>query len=145
MAASSTFQSAFVEKLVVRLLEQLAGNSKWRSQQPDLQPGMLVLLRDNNLPPMSWRLAIISKMFPSSNGHIRVVTPVPTAPGTNPVPCTMGTAIIRGARVRGVALNSHPHLAPMLRMILAVPLLRSLPALHVTGRPLPLFCIFWRY
>jgi hypothetical protein len=28
--------------------------SKWCSQQPDLQPGMPVLLREDNLPPMSW-------------------------------------------------------------------------------------------
>ena len=47
--------------------------SKWRSQQPDLQPGMLVLLREDNLPPMSWRLAIISETFSGSGGHVRVV------------------------------------------------------------------------
>ena len=41
--------------------------------QPELQPGMLVLLREDNLPPMSCRLAIISETFPGSDGHIRVV------------------------------------------------------------------------
>ena len=35
---------------------------------------MLVLLREDNLPPMSWRLAIISETFPGSDGHTRVVT-----------------------------------------------------------------------
>ena len=47
--------------------------SKWRSQQPDLQPGMLVLLQEDNLPPMSWRLAVINEIFPGSDGHVRVV------------------------------------------------------------------------
>jgi len=42
--------------------------------QPELQPGMLVLLREDNLPPMSWRLAIISETFPGSDGQVRVVT-----------------------------------------------------------------------
>jgi len=51
----------------------LQQRSKWHSQQPDLQPGMLVLLREDNLPPMSWRLAIISETFSGSGGHVRVV------------------------------------------------------------------------
>ena len=69
MAASTTLQSAVVEKAVIRLLEQLA------TTQQMVQPatGMLVLLQDN-LPPMSWRLGIISEMFPGSDGYVRVVT-----------------------------------------------------------------------
>ena len=55
-------------------MNSLQQRSKWRTQQPDLQPGMLVLLREDNLPPMSWRLAIISETFPVSDGHVRVVT-----------------------------------------------------------------------
>jgi hypothetical protein len=55
-------------------LNTLQQRTKWRKQQPDLQPGMLVLLREDNLPPMSWRLAIISESFPGSDGHVRVVT-----------------------------------------------------------------------
>ena len=35
---------------------------------------MLVLLREDSLPPMSWRLAIISETFPGSDGQVRVVT-----------------------------------------------------------------------
>jgi hypothetical protein len=35
---------------------------------------MLVLLQEDNLPPMSWRPAVISEIFPGSDGHIRVVT-----------------------------------------------------------------------
>jgi hypothetical protein len=53
-------------------LNSLQQRSKWRSKQPDLKPGMLVLLREDNLPPLSWRLAIISETFPGSDGHVRV-------------------------------------------------------------------------
>ena len=36
---------------------------------------MLVLLQEDNLPPMSWRLAVINETFPGSGsgGHVRVV------------------------------------------------------------------------
>jgi hypothetical protein len=55
-------------------LNSLQQRTKSRRQQPDLQPGMLVLLREDNLPPMSWKLAIISETFPGPDGHVRVVT-----------------------------------------------------------------------
>ena len=54
-------------------LNNLQQRSKWRRQQPDLQPGMLVLIRENNLPPMSRILAVIIETFPGSDGHVRVV------------------------------------------------------------------------
>ena len=54
-------------------LNSLQQRCKWRSQQPDLQPGMLVLLREDNLPPMSWRLAVISETFPGLDGDVTVV------------------------------------------------------------------------
>jgi len=35
---------------------------------------MLVLLREGNLPPMSWRLAVISETLTGSDGDVRIVT-----------------------------------------------------------------------
>jgi len=35
---------------------------------------MQVLLREDNLPPMSWKLATISETFPGADGHVRVAT-----------------------------------------------------------------------
>ena len=55
-------------------LNSLQQRSKWRNKQPNLQPGMLVLLREDNLPPMSWRLAIIIETFPGADGQVRVAT-----------------------------------------------------------------------
>ena len=55
-------------------LNNLQQRIKWRRQQPDVQPGMLVLLGEDSLPPTSWRLAIISETFAGSDGPVRVVT-----------------------------------------------------------------------
>jgi hypothetical protein len=55
-------------------LNNLQQRSKWRTQQTDLQPGMLLLIRDDNLPPMSWKLATVTETFPGLDGHVRVVT-----------------------------------------------------------------------
>jgi hypothetical protein len=55
-------------------LNSLQQRSKWRNKQPHLQPGMFVLLREDNVPPMSWKLAIIIEIFPGPVGHVRVVT-----------------------------------------------------------------------
>ena len=52
-------------------LNSLQQPSKWRSKQPDLQRGLLVLLREDNLPPMFWKLAVINETLP---GHVRVAT-----------------------------------------------------------------------
>jgi hypothetical protein len=49
------FNQPLWERWSADYLNNLQQRSKWRSQQPDLQPGMLVLLREDNLPPMSWR------------------------------------------------------------------------------------------
>jgi hypothetical protein len=35
---------------------------------------MLELLREDNLPLLSWRLAIISETYPGPDGHVRVAT-----------------------------------------------------------------------
>jgi hypothetical protein len=53
-------------------LSSLKQRRKWHSQQPDLQPGKLVLIREDNLPPMFWKLAIIRATIPGSGGHVRV-------------------------------------------------------------------------
>ena len=69
-----SFNQQLQERWSADYLNSLQQRSKWRSQQLDLQPGMQVLLREDDLPPMSWRLAIISETFPASDGYLRVVT-----------------------------------------------------------------------
>jgi len=72
MAVSSTFQSAVVERWSTGYLNYMQQRIKLLSEQPELRPGMIVLLREDNLSPMSWRLAIISENLPGSDGHVRV-------------------------------------------------------------------------
>jgi hypothetical protein len=55
-------------------LNSLQQRSKWCNKQPDLQPGMRVLLLEDNLLPMSWKLALVTEPFPGPDGHVRVAT-----------------------------------------------------------------------
>jgi hypothetical protein len=43
-------------------------------QQAIRPPAQDVLLRERSLPPISWKLAVISETFPGSDGHVRVAT-----------------------------------------------------------------------
>jgi hypothetical protein len=45
----------------------------------------------------------------------RFSAPVQTCPGAHPVSCTMGTGSFPGVKRPGVALTTHPHLAPRLK------------------------------
>jgi hypothetical protein len=64
MAVSSVLQTTVVEGMVILLLEQITTTKQKCSMQPDLQPCMIVLIHENSLPPMSWKLAIVSETFP---------------------------------------------------------------------------------
>jgi hypothetical protein len=45
------------------------------AQQETRHPArMFVLLREDNLPPMSWKPAIMSETFSGSGGHVRIAT-----------------------------------------------------------------------
>jgi hypothetical protein len=35
---------------------------------------MILLIHENSLPPMSWKLAIISETFPLPDGHVKLAT-----------------------------------------------------------------------
>jgi hypothetical protein len=44
--------------------------------------GDMVLLKDNNLPPLKWKLGRITKLYPDKRGHVRsVLVKTPTTPG----------------------------------------------------------------
>lgn len=56
-------------------LGQLQGRSRWRtSSDKAIQPGALVVLKEDNLPPLMWRLARITELHPGADGVVRVVT-----------------------------------------------------------------------
>jgi hypothetical protein len=62
-------------------LSYLQGRTKWQSPSPSLQPGDLVLLVEDNVPPLCWPLGRIQQVHPGSDGNVRVVT-VKTNRGT---------------------------------------------------------------
>ncbi|XP_055714350.1 uncharacterized protein LOC129808593 [Phlebotomus papatasi] len=61
-------------------LNTLQQRKKWTAQHPSLQPGDLVTIKEDNLPPMKWSLGRIIECFPGADGHVRVAT-VKTATG----------------------------------------------------------------
>ncbi|XP_055605321.1 uncharacterized protein LOC129753522 [Uranotaenia lowii] len=54
-------------------LTELQGRAKWTKKTPNIRPGMVVLVKDDNLPPQSWKLGIIEQTFPGRDGCVRVV------------------------------------------------------------------------
>ena len=59
---------------VAEYLPTLQTRSKWRSETPGIwQIGDLVLVAEDNLPPMHWPLARITALHTGNDGHIRAV------------------------------------------------------------------------
>jgi len=52
----------------------LQSRPKWFHPQPNLAPGILVLIRDNDPTwgPLKWKLGRITNTFPGPDGHVRV-------------------------------------------------------------------------
>lgn len=46
---------------------------KWKNRERDLKENDLVVIRHEQLPPTSWRLGRVVKLFPGSDGLVRVV------------------------------------------------------------------------
>lgn len=53
-------------------LKELHKRYKWQKTTENLKEGMLVVIRDENLPPNSWRLGRIAKVYPGVDGRVRV-------------------------------------------------------------------------
>ncbi|XP_054713000.1 uncharacterized protein LOC129222513 [Uloborus diversus] len=52
---------------------QLQGRSKWTRTQPNLKINDLVIIKEDNTPPLKWRLGRIVDLFPGSDELVRVV------------------------------------------------------------------------
>lgn len=55
-------------------LNSLQQRKKWKSSQPNVEIGMVVLVKDDHVPPLNWRLGVIKETFPGSDGLTRVVS-----------------------------------------------------------------------
>lgn len=54
-------------------LSNLQQRSKWQTVKNEVKPGMIVLLREGNLPLCTWVIARIVSVIPGKDGKIRVV------------------------------------------------------------------------
>jgi hypothetical protein len=61
-------------------LSELQRRSKWNTVDRNIELNTLVLMREDNISPMQWRLARVSKLHPGEDGIFRAVT-VKTAKG----------------------------------------------------------------
>ncbi|XP_039446262.1 uncharacterized protein LOC120425723 [Culex pipiens pallens] len=59
----------------------LQNRKKWPVVRPNIEVGTMVLLKQDNAPPMRWKLGRIEAVFPGKDGLVRVVD-VRTAHGT---------------------------------------------------------------
>lgn len=77
----------FWQRWHVEYLHQLQNRPKWMTTKGNLKRDMLVILKEDNLPPMEWPLARIVEVMPGPDNKVRVVT-VKTAKGTFTRPIT---------------------------------------------------------
>jgi hypothetical protein len=84
-----------VQQMVQRLwtcwsqdyLHQRQQRTKWKDVQPNVTIGDLVLVKEDNLPPLVWKKAVISDIHAGRDGLTRAVT-LRTAKGTFKCPVT---------------------------------------------------------
>lgn len=62
-------------------LNSLRQRQKWHDSAPNLEVGKLVLIKEDNLAPLHWRLGRIQTCYPGKDGVVRVVE-VKTSAGT---------------------------------------------------------------
>lgn len=63
----------FWDRWKKQYLSSLQPRRKWQAAQPDLQPGSIVLLKDDQQKRNEWPLGLVTKVFPSKDGRVRKV------------------------------------------------------------------------
>ncbi|GFX02222.1 integrase catalytic domain-containing protein [Trichonephila clavipes] len=63
------------------VLHHYQSRPKWKASQSEVQVGNLVLISDDNRPPLSWPMARILKLIPGTDGINRVTTILQTGSG----------------------------------------------------------------
>jgi len=55
-------------------LQSLQQRQRWQRTSPNLQPGDLVLLLEDNTAPLQWPTAVVTDIHPAKDGIVRAVT-----------------------------------------------------------------------
>ncbi|XP_062713787.1 uncharacterized protein LOC134290629 [Aedes albopictus] len=61
-------------KWSTQFLSDLHNRTKWTRKRDNISVGTLVLLKEDKLPPLRWKLGRVIQIHPGSDGNIRVVT-----------------------------------------------------------------------
>ncbi|XP_062701047.1 uncharacterized protein LOC134285061 [Aedes albopictus] len=61
-------------KWSTQYLSDLHNRTKWTRKRDNISVGTLVLLKEDKLPPLRWKLGRVIQIHPGSDGNIRVVT-----------------------------------------------------------------------
>lgn len=64
----------FWKKWSTEYLHQLQQRVKWQNEEPNMEPGNIVLIKDEKTTATRWPLARIAEVHPGSDGKVRVVT-----------------------------------------------------------------------
>lgn len=76
----SKIQQHFWQRWAVGYLNRLQNRPKWVKPYPNLRENMVVLLKEDHIPPLQWPLARIIEVMPGADKRVRVVK-VKTANG----------------------------------------------------------------
>lgn len=68
------FHQDFWKRWHREYLHTLQQRFKWNKHSRPLSPGMMVLVVEDNIPPLQWRLARIENLHPGADGICRVVS-----------------------------------------------------------------------
>jgi hypothetical protein len=83
----SQAQQHFWKRWSKEYLGHLQHRRKWKRSTPDVTINDLVIIREDNTPPVTWRMGRIIMTHPGTDGHVRVVT-IKTAAGVLKRPIT---------------------------------------------------------
>ncbi|XP_076394279.1 uncharacterized protein LOC143265522 [Megachile rotundata] len=65
----------FWQRWQAEYLHQLQQRNKWRAKSPtNFGPGTMVLIKDDNVPPLKWRMGRILELHPGADNITRVVS-----------------------------------------------------------------------
>lgn len=80
-------QQHFWQRWHQEYLSTLINRPKWRQEKDNLKEGDLVVVRDENIAPMKWKMARVQEVLPGKDGLIRSVV-IRTADGVYKRPIT---------------------------------------------------------
>ena len=67
------FHQVFWKRWHTEYLHTLQQRGKWLKEGGQIQPGVLVVIKDDLSPPLQWRMARVKSVFPGQDGVVRVV------------------------------------------------------------------------